>query len=73
MLEDMVVELAVNGMLAGAAQAAVRAQKEAGLPITYKRGSEIVKEFADGRQEVLSTVPSPVYKLKKHVAKIHNG
>lgn len=72
-LEDAIVALAESGKLAGAARAAIRDQRAAGLPITYKRGNEIVKEYPDGRLEVIGTLPPATYKLPKGVRRIRNG
>ena len=72
-LEDAIVGLAASGKLAGAGRAAIRAQKEAGLPVTYQQGNEVIKEFPDGRREVLATLEPPTYRLPKGVARIRNG
>ena len=69
-LEGAIVGLAIAGKLSGAGHSAVRAQREAGLPVTYRRGNEIIKEFPDGREEVLGVVQAPVYKLPKGVKRI---
>jgi hypothetical protein len=62
-LEANVVRLALEGKLAGAADRAVAEQKARGLPVTFQRGNEVIKQFADGREEVLATIPqSPPYK-----------
>lgn len=71
-LEDAIVNLATTGQLAEAGRAAVRAQHEAGLPVTYQRGNEVVKEFPDGRREVIATLEPPEYRLPKGVARIRN-
>jgi len=71
-LEDHIVELATSGKLACAAGAAIRSQKSRGLPITSKRGNEIVKVYSDGRTEVLETLNPPIYKLPKGVKFFQN-
>jgi ABC-type molybdenum transport system ATPase subunit/photorepair protein PhrA len=38
--------------------------KAAGLPVTHVENNQIVKEYADGRKEILGTVRPPV-KVKK--------
>jgi len=49
---------------------AIKEAKDRGLPITYVENNEIVKEYADGRIEILGkikpgiTVKKQVYKLK---------
>jgi hypothetical protein len=68
LLEDHLVKLAVSGKLAGAARSAIRAQKKLGLPVTFKRGNQVVKVFANGREEILETLNRPAYKLPKGVA-----
>ena len=72
-LEDAVVALAAKGLLAGAGRAAVRAQREAGLAVTYKRGTQIVREYPDGRRVVLGSVERPRYELPKGVGRIRDG
>jgi len=62
-LEDHLLELAAEGTLAEAAGGAIRAQKEQGLPVTFKRGDQVIKAFADGREEVLTTVARPTYTI----------
>jgi hypothetical protein len=39
---------------------AVRDAKERGLPITYVENDQIIKEYADGRKEVLGNAPPRV-------------
>jgi hypothetical protein len=72
-LEEAIVAAAASGKLADAARSAIRAQRQAGLPITYQSGNKIVREFPDGRREVLGTVETPVYKFPKGVRRIQNG
>ena len=55
-MEDRIVGLALSGKLAGAARNEIRAIRKLGLPLTFKRGNKIVKEFPDGRVEVLETL-----------------
>ena len=72
-LEDAIVAAATSGRLSEVARAEVRAQRRAGLPITYKRGNQIVKEFPDGRREILGEIEAAPYKFPKKVARIRNG
>lgn len=58
-LEDLIVSLAESGRLAAAGRQAARETRAAGLPLTYKRGNQIVREHPDGRREVLETLPPP--------------
>jgi hypothetical protein len=44
---------------------AVRDAKERGLPVTYVENDQIVKEYIDGRKEILGTVPPRVNVGKK--------
>lgn len=71
-LEDAIVTLATTGQLAEAAASAIRAQRDAGLPITYQLGNDVVREFPDGRREVLATLQPPTYRLPKGVGRIRN-
>jgi hypothetical protein len=71
---ESLVALAESGRLGDAARAEVRAQRAAGLPITYKRGNQVVTEHPDGRCEVLETLrPPPPFKIPKGVGRIRNG
>jgi hypothetical protein len=58
-LEANVVRLALEGKLSAAGDEAVRRQKAKGLPITFQRGNEIIRQHADGREELLATLPPP--------------
>jgi len=66
-LEGEIVDMALRGELAKAARKAIRTAKRRGLPITFKRGNQVVKEYADGRVEVLETLSFPKYVLPKGV------
>jgi hypothetical protein len=66
-LEGGIVDLALRGKLAKAARKAIRTAKGRGLPITFKKGNQVVKEHADGRIEVLETLAAPEYVLPKGV------
>jgi DUF438 domain-containing protein len=48
---------------------AVKAAKDRGLPITYVENDEIIKEYSDGRKEILGRI-APNIKVKKRVFKI---
>ena len=48
---------------------AIKEAKDRGLPITYVENEEIIKEYADGRKEVLGRI-KPRVKVKKRVYKI---
>jgi len=48
---------------------AIKEAKDRGLPITYVDNEDIVKEYADGRIEILGKI-KPRVKLEKRVYKI---
>jgi DUF438 domain-containing protein len=60
---------AYQRMVSEAGAFAVYEAKAAGLPITYVENNQIVKEYADGRKEILGTVKPPV-KVRKRVYSI---
>src|SRR3982751_3952271 len=67
-LEDLIVSLAESAHLAAAGRQAARETRAAGLPLTYKRGNQIVREHPDGRREVLETLPpAPPFERPKGV------
>jgi hypothetical protein len=47
----------------------LRKQKTGDFPITYVENEDIIKEYADGRKEILGHI-KPNIKLKKRVYKI---
>ena len=62
-LEANVVRLALEGKLSAAADRAVEEQRALGLPVTFQRGNEVIRQHSDGREEVLATIPqTPPYK-----------
>jgi len=48
---------------------AIKKARDRGLPITYVENENIIKEYADGRKEILGHI-KPDIKLKKRVYKI---
>jgi len=48
---------------------AVKEARDKGLPITYVENNEIVKEYADGKKEILGKV-EPNVKVKKRVYEV---
>jgi len=48
---------------------AVKEARDKGLPITYVENEEIIKEYADGRKEILGRI-EPNIKVKKRIYKI---
>jgi hypothetical protein len=62
-IEGNIRMLASTGKLARAGQKAVRAQKEMGLAVTFKRGRHVIKQFPDGSEKILEDLPKPDYKL----------
>jgi hypothetical protein len=67
-LEQKLTRLAMRGKLSKGARAAIRNQLKLGLPVTIKRGNQIVREHPDGTREVLTTVRPSKYKLPAGVA-----
>lgn len=59
--------LARTGKLGRSARKAIRAQTARGLAVTYKRGDEVIKEYADGRKEVLETLEPTSFKVPANV------
>lgn len=49
-----------------AGQLAIKESKSLGLPITYVVNNEIIKEYPDGKKDVLGSV-SPKVKVKEKV------
>ena len=49
---------------------AIKEAKDRGLPITYVENEEIVKEYADGRKEILGRI-KPRITVRKRVFKIN--
>jgi len=47
-------------MCAEAGLFAIKETKDKGLPITYVENDEIIKEYADGKKEVLGKVKSKI-------------
>ena len=62
-LEGSIVKLALSGELAKAARAAIRQQKKLGLPVTFQRGSQVVRQYVDGREEILGEIEQPEFRL----------
>lgn len=63
-------DLVNSGRLEQAGREAVAEQRRLGIPVTYKRGDEIVREHADGRVEVLAVVPSVTVTLPPGVRRL---
>jgi len=66
-LESSVVKFALGGKLAKVSRNAVNKQVQRGLPITFKRGNKVIKQFADGREEVLGTIKKLHFRLPSNV------
>lgn len=47
-------------MFSTAGELAVREARAAGLPVTYVSGTTIIKEYSDGRQEILGSIAPSV-------------
>ena len=48
---------------------AIKEAKDKGLPLTYVKNDEIIKEYADGTKEILGKV-KPGVKVKRKVYKL---
>jgi hypothetical protein len=48
---------------------AIKEAQDKGLPITYVENEDIIKEYADGRKEVLGRI-KPAVRIKKRVYKL---
>lgn len=68
-LEANIVDLAMNGRLAGAAQGAIRQQRAMGMTITYKEGESVIRLHPDGTKEQVSTLTRRPYRLPDSVAR----
>ena len=66
-LEAMIVEMARSGELAKAARRAIRQARSHGLPITFRRGDQIIEQQADGSETILGRIPQHEFKLPKGV------
>jgi hypothetical protein len=66
-LESGLYKLATSGELSKAARAAIKKQQKQGLPITFQRGDQIIKQYADGREDILATLPRQPYVRPKGV------
>jgi len=62
-LEANIRKLALSGELAKGAQEAIRRQKELGLPVTFQRGTQVIRQHADGREEILADIEQPEFRL----------
>jgi hypothetical protein len=60
--------LAVRGKIARAADEAVQTQRDIGLPIVFQRRDKIVKQNADGTEEILGKISRLNYGVPKNVA-----
>ena len=48
-----------------AGKIAVQATINAGLPLTYSIDNKVIKEYPDGRKEILCTLPKSNIKIEK--------
>ena len=63
-------DLVTSGRLAEAGQFAIAETRRLGMPVTYKRGDQIIREHPDGREEVLAVVPSVPFALPAGVRRL---
>jgi hypothetical protein len=66
-LEALIMGMARRGELAKPAQLAIRRLRRKGVPITFRRGRQIITQYADGREEILGEIERPTYKFPKGV------
>lgn len=60
-IPDSAEELAARQrMFSASGLLAVAKAKKRGLPITYAKGEQIIREYADGRKEVIGSVAPDV-------------
>ena len=57
------MEMARRGELAKPARLAIRRLRRKGLPITFRRGHQIIQQHADGREEILGVIARPSFTL----------
>jgi hypothetical protein len=55
-LEGQLHQLVAEGKLEEAARIAIQRQVSKGFAITFLRGNVVVKQFPDGREEILATL-----------------
>lgn len=72
-LEEQILRLAAEGKIEAAAADAIRRQKAKGLPITFLRGDAIIKQYADGREEVLGIIARRPHWTPRHTLATNNG
>jgi hypothetical protein len=66
-LENQVVKFAMGGKLAKVSRDAVRRQVKKGFAVTFKRGNKVIKQFPDGREEILGTIKKLDFQLPTNV------
>jgi hypothetical protein len=66
-LEDRIYDMAVSGTLASEGTRVVKNQLQAGIPVTYLRRTRIVREYPDGRIEVIGRVKKSTFKIPSGV------
>lgn len=66
-VETAFLKLALGGKLAKAGRDAIRRQRAKGLAVTFKRGQEIIKQYPDGREEILGRVAPRRFRMPKNV------
>jgi hypothetical protein len=61
-LEDVIYEMAISGAFAKAARKIIKDQLQAGIPVTYLKQNDIVREYPDGRIEVIGHIKKSTFK-----------
>jgi hypothetical protein len=59
--------MALRGDFNRPVEEAIRSQRAAGLPIVFLRGTKIIREYPDGKEEVIGRVPATKYKFPANV------
>lgn len=72
-LEEQILRLATEGKIEAAAAVAIRRQQAKGLPITFLRGDAIIKQYPDGREEVLGILARRPHWTPRHTLATNNG
>ena len=72
-LEARLPELIAQGKLEEPARAAVERQRAMGLSVTLLRGDAVIKQYPDGREELLATLARGDQWTPRHTLAAKNG
>lgn len=56
-----------QALFSAAGRNAVRELQNASIPITYASGTEIIREYSDGKKEVIGSVPEDIVATKRRI------